>query len=202
MLVDALTEAGVGGVEDFGRFVKNTAYFAPSAFDERAAMPVLLRVLPSLTDPKVVGAVAGHLRRPWTRPVAFAALLDGYRRWGTEDEMGAGWHLADALVNAATAEHLSELLELAADARFGRSRQMLVHALWRFSTDSRVPPVLASLCADPTVALHAMSAYRRTVGNEAALPVLRDLLAHSDALVRKQATAQVKKAEKALLKSG
>lgn len=47
-----------------------------------------------------------------------------------------------------------------------------------------------------------MSSYRRTVGNEAALPLLRELLTHADALVRKQAAAQVKKAEKALLKGG
>lgn len=70
----ALAEAGVAGVHDFGRFVSNTKYFEPSSFDERAAMPVLLTVLPTLTDPKVVGgsrwAVASsvgetdRLRRP------------------------------------------------------------------------------------------------------------------------------------------
>jgi hypothetical protein len=33
---DALTDAGVTGVEDFGRFLNNTASFRPSRFDERA----------------------------------------------------------------------------------------------------------------------------------------------------------------------
>jgi hypothetical protein len=58
-------------VEDFGRFVNNTTYFRPSAFDERAAMPTLLRLLPTLTDRALVGTVAAHLRRPWARPTAF-----------------------------------------------------------------------------------------------------------------------------------
>lgn len=201
-VLDALDDAGVAGSQDFGRFVNNTDYFAPSAFDERAAMPVLLALLPSLTDARTVSSVAGHLRRPWARPSAFEALLHAYRRFGTANDSAAGWHLADALLNAATAEQADEVLELAAHAEFGRSRQMLVGGLWRFRADARVPPVLASLCTDPTVALHAMSSYRRTVGNEAALPLLRELLTHADALVRKQAAAQVKKAEKALLKSG
>ena len=45
-------------------------------------MPVLLRLLPTLTDPLAVAAVAGHLRRPWARPVAFAALLEAFETWG------------------------------------------------------------------------------------------------------------------------
>ena len=77
----ALSNAGVEGVEDFSRFVNNTDYFAPSKFDERAAMPVLLALLPSLTEHKVVEAVAGHLRRPWARPSGFQPLLMAYRSW-------------------------------------------------------------------------------------------------------------------------
>jgi len=193
----ALTDAGVRGAVEFGRFVSNTQHFRPSDFDERAAMPVLLRLLPSLTDRKVVGAVAGHLRRSWARPAAFEALLAAYQRWGTEDETGAGWHLADALVAASELGHLDDLLALAAAGRYGKSRQMLVNSLWRFGSDARVSPVLAVLCADRTVAVQAMSAYRRTVGNEAALPLLRGLLVHDDALVRQQAARHVRKAETA-----
>ena len=196
-VLGALAEAGVGGASEFGRFINNTTYFAPSAFDERAAMPVLLQLLPDLTDPAVVGSLAGHLRRPWARPHAFQPLLAAYRRFGGEDAKAAGWHLADALSNAATASDLAVLLELAQDTRLGKSRQMLVHALWRFRKDDRVASVLAPLCGDPAVALHAMSAYRRTVGNEEALPLLRSLREHPSEQVRKQATQQAKKAEKA-----
>ena len=44
----ALALAGVAGTGDFGRFVSNTEFFGPSLFDERAAMPVLLEILPTL----------------------------------------------------------------------------------------------------------------------------------------------------------
>jgi hypothetical protein len=201
-VIDALNHAGVDGARDFGRFVSNTEHFAPCALDERAAMPVLLGLLPSLSEPGLVAAVAGHLRRPWARPAAFDVLLVAFRRFGIDHQTGAGWHLADALVNAADATQLDRLLELAKDQRYGKSRQMLVDALWRFRSDSRVEPVLAGLCGDPTIALHAMSAYRRTVGNEAALPLLRELVTHDEPLVRDQAARQVKKADRAGAKRG
>jgi hypothetical protein len=67
-----LRTAGVDGVDDLGRFVNNTAYFAPSRLDEEAATPVLLRLLPALTQPRVVTTVARHLQRPSLRRVAGA----------------------------------------------------------------------------------------------------------------------------------
>lgn len=144
----------------------------------------------------MVGAVAGHLRRKWARPAAFEAMLAAYRRWGAADVMSVGWHLADAVVNASELRHLDPLLELAGDRRYGESRQMLVFEMWRFRKDVRVAPALAILCADPDVALHAMSAYRRAVGNDVALPLLRALLTHDDPVVRQQATREVKKVAK------
>jgi hypothetical protein len=60
---DSPAAAGVNGVEDLGRFVNDVTYLRPSMFDERAAMPVLLELLPTLTDPTLVRAVAAHLRR-------------------------------------------------------------------------------------------------------------------------------------------
>ena len=45
-----LSRAGVSGFADFGRFVNNTEYFQASQFDEQSAMPVLMGLLPSLTD--------------------------------------------------------------------------------------------------------------------------------------------------------
>ena len=52
----ALTETGVKGADDLGRFVSNTEFFRPSEFDEKAAMPVLwMRFQPCPT-------------RPWSSP--------------------------------------------------------------------------------------------------------------------------------------
>jgi hypothetical protein len=69
-LRELLTQRGVAGAADLGRFVSNTEFFAAAAFDERAAMPTLIEYLPQATDPKLVSAIAGHLRRPWARPAA------------------------------------------------------------------------------------------------------------------------------------
>jgi hypothetical protein len=50
---ESLMLAGVAGAEDFGWFVNDARYWQLSAFDERAAMPVLLELLPTLTDPRL-----------------------------------------------------------------------------------------------------------------------------------------------------
>lgn len=190
--------AGVAGTEDLGRFVSDTRYLQPSAFDERAAMPILLELLPRLTDPRLVAAVAAHLRRPWARPAAFGKLVDAFRRWAPDDR-DAGWQLGDALASAAQREDLPILLSLVSDVQYGEARQMIVDALWRFRKSPPVVPTLASLITDPTVALHAMSALRRSIGPVAALPYLRQVEAsHRADRLGKTAASQIRRAEASL----
>jgi hypothetical protein len=71
-----LDEQGVEGSADFGYFVNRPDLFRPSELDERAAMPVLLDLLPTLTDGKAVAAAARHLRRPWAKLTAFEPLVE------------------------------------------------------------------------------------------------------------------------------
>lgn len=195
---DSLTRAGVAGTEDLGRFMNDTRCIRPSAFDERAAMPILLELLPTLTDPRLVAAVAAHLRRPWARPTAFRPLADAFRRWAPED-LDAGWQLGDALASAAQREDLPVLLSLVSDVRYGAARQRVVDALWRFRKSPPVVPTLVSLITDPAVALHAMSALRRSIGPAAALPYLRQVEAsHRADRLGKTATSQIRRAEASL----
>jgi hypothetical protein len=170
----ALAASGVSGVEDFGYFVSNPEHFRPSSFDERSAMPVLLDLLPTLTDPKAVTATAGHLRRPWAKGIAFRPLADAFRVWAPRD-FASGWALGDALATAAAPAELDELLSLTYDQSYGKARQMIVYSLWRYRKDPRVEMALSELAGDPDVCLHAMSALRRTVGNDAAMPILQEL---------------------------
>src|SRR4051812_23942315 len=81
----SLEARGIAGSDDFGRFVNDTKHFRPSVFDERAAMPVLVEVLPTVTDKRVVASIARHLRRPWARPAAFPALQDAFGEWASKD---------------------------------------------------------------------------------------------------------------------
>ena len=195
MVRDALDQRGVTGAEDLGRFV-NTEHFRPSALDERAAMPIFLDLLPLLSDPKLVGTVASHLRRPWARPTAYDALLDAFERWGTLDTT-AGWHIGDALASVATKDDVRVLLGLATATKYGIARQMIVGCLWRFKDDAE--PVLVSLINDRDVALHAMSALRRTIGPSDALPHLhRAADQHSGDQIGAVAQRQIRKAEAAL----
>jgi hypothetical protein len=201
---NTLVRAGVRGAEDFGRFVNDTRYLQPSTFDERAAMPVLLELLPALTDPRLVAAAAAHLRRPWARG-AFGPLVEAFRRWAPRSgdagwQLGdAGWQLGDALARAARMDDLPVLLDLVRDARYGSARQMIVHALWRFRKSPLVEPALVPLLADPAVALHAMSALRRSIGPAAALPYLRQVAAdHPGDQLGKTAASQIRRAETSL----
>jgi hypothetical protein len=170
-LIAELVADGVAGTADFGRFVNNTTYFRPSAFDERAAMPTLLRLLPSLTDRELVGTVAAHLRRPWARPAAFPELFRAFHRFASA-ETTVGWTIGDALVCAADYHRVPELIDVCSDRRFGASRQMVVDAMWRFRKSPEVAPLLQSLLHDATVAGHAASALRRTIGDAAALSLM------------------------------
>lgn len=197
-LRQALREAGVEGVDDLGRFVDSPEHFRPSQFDERAAMPVLLANLPSLNDPDAVAAVAGHLKRPWARPHAYPALHAAFLKWARSHPT-LGWSLGEAMANAAQHEQLQDLIELAENEAYGSARQMIVLSLGRFGSDPSVPSALIRLSADPDVSLHAMSALRRSLGNEDALPHLRSLeQSHPSERVRQQARREIKKAEKAM----
>jgi hypothetical protein len=113
------------------------------------------------------------------------------------------WAFGDALATAASIDDLPVLLEIVQDNRYGNARRMVIDALWRFRKDARVGPALNSLVEDPVVSLHAMSALRRTVGNQAALPRLRQVRdEHPHALVREQAARAVRRAEKAVRVGG
>lgn len=144
-----LAAAGVEGVEDLGRFVSKPEFFGESRFDERAAMPILIEALPNLMDPKLIGAVAGHLRRPWARPHAFDALLAAFEGMAPGDDSATGWHLGDAIGATATAKQVESLLRIGRDRKYGTARQMVVHALSRFKKAPEVQETLLGLIEDP-----------------------------------------------------
>jgi hypothetical protein len=195
-----LAVAGVAGTEEFGRFVSDTRYFEPSRFDERAAMPVLINVLPTLSESRVVDAVAGHLRRAWARPAAFPAVLDAYRKWaGAEPESTNAWHLGDTLGTFASLKDLPILRDISLKSSFGRSRQMIIHSLSRYKEDPTVADTLLRLVDDPGVGLHAMGALRRSVGAHRAPPTFRQIAArHAGQPLAAVAARAIRKAERSI----
>ncbi|MPY10702.1 hypothetical protein [Arthrobacter bussei] len=200
-LLTALAAHGVAGLADFGHFVNNTTYFAPSTFDIRASWPVLLEWFPRLNQPKVVGTVASYLGYPQLRPQVFPVLEAGFRRWAVTDVTNTtGWLIGASLATTATVDQLPQLLELATDKRFGTARKELVDSLWRYRKSELVAPVLLELIHDHEVGLHAMSALRQTIGNAAAIPHLEQVEATAKGTqLGKNATIAIKRARKSLL---
>ena len=192
-----LQAAGVAGSNDLGRFVANTDFFGASTFDERAAFEVLLAAVPSLNDAKLVGAVAGHLKRPWARGRAFRVLAPAFVRWAALDS-SAAWHLGDALGSAATADDLMRMIVLARETDYGKSRQMIVLALGRFKKSPQAEAASWDLAEDDDVALHALSAYRKIAGPAAAVERATEVIQHHPGTkAAEQAGRQVKKFAKA-----
>lgn len=190
-----LRTADVAGVEDFGRFVNNTKYFEPDRFDSVAAQPTLLRLLPMLTQPRLVATVGRHLQQAPLRQVdgAFETIKDAYLRWAREPGE-AGWVLGDTLCKAADKTRGPELLGLAEREADGMSRGCIVEALWRYKSTVDVEPALRRLVSKPEVVLPALSSLQRTVGAEAMIPVLEHLLAESsEPAIQKAATRQLKR---------
>jgi hypothetical protein len=164
---------------------------------QRAAAPFLIRHLPQLTDRKLVDAVARHLRGTAEPRAAFPALREAFVGWAPIHPVAPGWTLGDLLAWAAQTKNADDLLELAQDTRYGMARQMIVDSLWRFKKHTQVEPVLIRLMSDPDVALHAMSALRRVVGNAAALPLIESVRDTApDVDVRRIASEQARKALK------
>ncbi len=167
-----LRATGIAGVDDFGRFVNNTKYFEPARFDSVAARSTLLRLLPTLTQPRVVATVGRHLQQAPLRQVdgAFETVKDVYLRWAREPGE-AGWVLGDTLCKAADKTRGPELLELAERDAGGMSRGCIVEALWRFKSTVDVEPALRRLVSKPEVVYPALSSLQRTVGADAMTPV-------------------------------
>lgn len=190
-LMNELIDAGVDGVDEFGRFVNDTRYFEPSRFDDAAAAPVLLRMLPELNDPRLVSSVGRHLQARSVRRIdgAFEVVLDAYRRWATAPGE-VGWVLGDTLARLADETRAETIIGLATDHRAGSARACLVEALWRFKGSHDVAPMLEDLVRDPDVTFMAVTALQRTVGPARSLDLLEDLASTTDDEVVERAASQ------------
>ena len=200
---DALISARVPGVADFGVFVNNTQYFAPSRFDARAAAPVLLGLLPNIDDSRLVETVSRHLRGPWLRRMdgAYETVREAYGRWAPSREQ-TGWVLGETLCSASDGSRAADLLALAGMDDHGSARAWIVEALWRFKSVADVEPLLQQLVRDPAVTGMAMSSLQRTIGAEAMVPMLEELLEDStDSVVHAAADRQIRRVRRELARA-
>jgi len=156
----------------------------------RAAVPVLLAWLPRVTEPIFLEQLVRTLSVPWARPASAAALVQRFRDVDDPTE-SVRWAIGNALEVVSDDSVYDDLVELAADRRYGTARQMVVAALGRSRRPEAVD-VLIGLLDDPDVSGHAVQALARQNDARARKP-LQGMLSDDRAWVRKAARRAVEK---------
>ena len=193
-----LESAGIAS-DDFGRFTTNRHpdVIRPSVFDYRAAVPVLLAVLPLVQSPAAKEAVVRSLTTSHARPVAADALIAEFRNTSASKQKSLKWAIGNAINTVTTPQHLDVLLELVMDRSHGIGREMIVNRLARIPKEPRVVEALRQLATDEDVAFHAMAGLRRRLGPALAAEAIQPLTQHGSERVRDAARRQLKLAERA-----
>jgi len=170
---------------EIGYFVGSLAELRHSGVRYRKAIPTLVAALLEVSETKTLMEVVRVLSVPWARPAATLPLIELFR--SVEDDTGLGlrWAVGNALDVTWSDDHFDELVELARDGAFGRSREMVVLSLGR-SKKPEVGGVLIELLDDPIVSGHAIKALRKLKVPEAR-PGLERMLDDDRAWVRKEA---------------
>ena len=194
---DALESAGIASA-DFGRFTsgRQPDVIRPSVFDYRAAVPVLLEVLPRVKHPDVKQTVVRSLTTSYARPAAAEALIAEFRSTSVAKHEALKWAIGNALDIVTTPQHLDTLLVLILDQSHGKGRQMIVDRVGRISGDARVVETLTQLTTDEDVAFHAMAGLRRRLGPRTAADLIRPLTRHESGRIRDAAHRPLKLAER------
>jgi HEAT repeat protein len=126
----------------------------------RDAVPVLLRWLARVSDPKVKEEIVRALSVPWAKPAATGPLVEQFRLVDASvDPTGLGlrWVIGNALDAVFDDAAFDAFAELAADRGYGRARQMVVLGLGKSKRPEAVG-VLLGLVGDPDVDGHAVKA--------------------------------------------
>lgn len=159
-----------------------------------SAIPVLLKWLPKISNPRVKEIIVRALAVDWARPAAAPLLVHEFRATQEEADHSLRWAIANSLSVVADDSVLEDIIALARDTRFGSSREMLALALGNMK-DERATNVLIELLDDPDMAGHAVMALgnRRSVKAQSAI---RPLLHHPRGWIRKEARKAMAKLER------
>lgn len=152
-------------------------------------MPILLSALPIVTDPRVKEAVVRSLSHRGAKPAAAKVMIEEFER---ATDFSLGWTIGNALDMVSDESVQDELIELATNRGYGRSRQMIVMRLGRFRRSDEMVAVLTGLMRDDHVALHGMSALQRMIGADGAEALISSLPTDSSPSVPKAAKIQLR----------
>lgn len=168
--------------------------------DYRAAIPVLLKWLPLVSNLDVKETLVRALTVKWAKPVAARPLIEEFRKAPETEELGLKWAIGNALSEVVDASVFDDIVELVRDRRHGRAREMLAVALGNMK-EPRAVDVLIELLDDEEVAGHALWALRKLAPPEARSAIER-FVDHPETWVRNEARRALAKIDKKLAKTG
>ena len=155
------------------------------------AIPILVKWLSEISNVVVKEDIVRALSVKWAKNTAAAALLlVEFKHAKDSTDSGLRWAIGNALEVLVTDEIKAEMIELAKDSRFGRSREMVVLGLGKLK-DPSVVSVLIELLKDDQVIAHAVMALRKLKAKEARTHI-EHLLDHPRSLVRREAKNALK----------
>jgi HEAT repeat protein len=161
-----------------------------AGFEYKSAIPVLLKSLKSATNLSLKEALVRSLSVPWAKPKAIPVLLEEFASsQGNPASLSLGWAIGNALEVLADDAYAQELINIACNKRYGKSREMVVVALAKLSTPL-AETALKELLNDEAVAGHAVLALSRRPGPKA-LTLIRPFLQHPQEWVRDAAQKSI-----------
>ena len=160
----------------------------------KAAIPVLIKWLPIVTNLYVKEHIVRALSVPWARPTAVMPLIREFRSLEQKHRLGVRWAIGNALEAIADDSVFAEISELARDKRYGTDRAMLVLALGKMKNPQAVD-VLVQLLDDEDVVGHAVAALRK-LSVESTRSHLQRFVSHPEAWVRNEAKKALAKLDK------
>ncbi|KAA0233481.1 MAG: HEAT repeat domain-containing protein [Actinobacteria bacterium] len=188
----ARSQAGAGStgallveLAEAGFPVASLTELRTSGLRYRAAVPVLLRWLPTVSDRQVKEDLVRALSVPWARPVAARPLIAEFDRVVDPTGTGLRWAIGNALSVVSDDSVFDDLVRIVEDRVFGKARQMVVLGLGR-SKRPEVVPVLIGLLGDEEVSGHAVKALGKLRAQDAR-PALERMVSDPRSWVRREA---------------
>lgn len=182
----------ISDLERVGIRLERIAELRQRRADYPAAVPVLVRWLPEIDEPSVKEDIIRTLSVPWAAPEATRTLLEEFHSRATREDR-LGWVIGNALEVIADDSVFEEVVAIATDKHYGRSREMVVAALGNMK-NPKAKEILIELLDDEEVAGYAVMGLGKLKAKEAK-DKIEPFLKHPQEWVRKEA-------KKALAKIG
>lgn len=178
-------------LHDAGYEVGSLAELRRSGTKYAKAVPILVESLSaSSEDRALTEEIVRALSVPWARPAATGPLIDLFRQVDDPRELGLRWTIGNALEVVWDDRFFEDLVEIARDKSYGRSREMVVLGIAR-SKRPEAADVLIDLLNDADVNGHAVKALSKFKASRAR-PGLEQMTSDSRSWVRTAARKAIR----------